>query len=131
MKLDRKVAEKSVSSDGAMASVLMKLSLTPDQLGADIAFLSCFPGECEYLYGPGTYMEPKPERGGARMPGAVKMVEGQIHVKEHPLFSNVQQQQEMLDATTKSDGFAAAPPPGKAAKQKTSSTHVKEAKEAK
>ena len=80
------MAEKSVSSDGAMASVLMKLSLTPDQLGADIAFLSCFPGECEYLYGPGTYMEPKPERGGARMPGAVKVVEGSIHLKEHPVF---------------------------------------------
>ena len=87
MKLERKAAEKAVSTDGAAASVLMKLQLAPEQMGADISFLSCFPGECEILYGPGTYIEPKPERGGARMPGAVKVVEGQIHLKEHPVFS--------------------------------------------
>ena len=87
MKLERKAAEKAVSSDGASASVMIKLQLLPEHLGADVAFLSCFPGESEYLYGPGTYIEPKPERGGARMPGAVKVVEGQIHIKEHPVFS--------------------------------------------
>ena len=64
-----------------------ELQLAPEQLGAYISFLSCFPGACEILYGPGTYIEPKPERGGARMPGAVKVVEGQIHLKEHPVFS--------------------------------------------
>ena len=75
-----------MSTEGASASVLIKMSLTPEQLGADISFLSCFPTECEHLYGPGTYIEPKPERGGARMPGAVKTVEAQIHVKEQPLL---------------------------------------------
>ena len=86
MKTDRKTAERLVSTEGASASVLIKMSLTPEQLGADISFLSCFPTECEHLYGPGTYIEPKPERGGARMPGAVKTVEAQIHVKEQPLL---------------------------------------------
>ena len=43
----------------------------------------------EHLYGPGTYIEPKPEKGGARMPGAVKTVEAQIHVKAHQLINKL------------------------------------------
>lgn len=86
MHVDRKVAERTVSMEGANASILLKLNLTPEQAGADISFLSCFPSECEHLFAPGTYVEPKAERGGARLPGAVKLIEGHIHVKEHPLI---------------------------------------------
>lgn len=85
MKVDRKSAERAVSTDGANASVLMRLQLTPAQCGADISWLSCFPGECEHLYPPGTYLEPKPDRGAARMPGALRVVEGVVHIKEHKL----------------------------------------------
>jgi len=87
MRCDKKNAERSVTADGANASVLIRMQLMPEQLGADISFLSCFPGEAEHLYGPGVYIEPKPERGGARMPGAVKTVEAQIHVKEHAMIA--------------------------------------------
>ena len=59
MRTERKAAERIVSTEGASANVLIKMNLTPEQLGADISFLSCFPGECEHLYGPGCYIEPK------------------------------------------------------------------------
>ena len=36
MKLERKAAEKAVSSDGASASVMIKLQLLPEHLGADL-----------------------------------------------------------------------------------------------
>jgi len=85
LKTDRKTAERIVTTEGANASVLVRLQLTPAQTGADISFLSCFPGECEHLFPPGTYLEPKPERGGARMPGAARTVDGIVHIKEHDL----------------------------------------------
>ena len=66
-------------------SAVLWLQLTQAQCGADISWLSCFPNECEFLYPPGTYIEPKPDRGGARMPGALRVVEGLVHVKQHKL----------------------------------------------
>ena len=112
MRIEKKVAERLVSTEGANASVLIKMQLTPEQVGADISFLSCFPGEMEHLYGPGVYIEPKPERGGARMPGAVKTVEAQIHIKDHSLITKTTDDKE--DGTT----FVAPPPPAKGAKAK-------------
>ena len=84
-KCDRKTAERAVSTDGANASVCMRLQLTQAQCGADISWLSCFPAEAEHVYPPGTYLEPKPDRGGARMPGALRIVEGVVHIKDHNL----------------------------------------------
>jgi len=110
MRLEKKVAEKVVSTDGASASVLMRLNLTREQLGADISFLSCFPAECEYLYGPGTYIEPKAERGGAFLPGAVKVVEGQIHIKEQPIFKKASAGERAEAVEDEAAGAATAAP---------------------
>ena len=112
----KKVAERLVTEGGGSASVLIKMFLTPEQLGADISFLSCFPGEVEHLFGPGVYIEPKPERGGARMPGAVKTVESQIHVKKHDLIKK------MMDADEASFAAADGAPPAKPAALKPSKT---------
>ena len=39
--------------------MLLKLSVRNfAHCGANISFLSCFPGEVEYLYPPGTYLHP-------------------------------------------------------------------------
>jgi len=89
MKTDRKVAERSVTSDGAQASTLLRLQLTTAQCGADISWLSCFPGESDHIFPPGCYIEPKQDRGGARMPGAVKVVDAIVHVKEHSIMQHI------------------------------------------
>jgi len=82
MRTERKVAESMVTKDGANASVLIRLQLTMKEAGADISWLSVFPGEGEFLFPPGTYVEPKPSRG-ATIPGAVRVIDGLVHVKEH------------------------------------------------
>jgi hypothetical protein len=82
MRTERKVAESLVTKDGANASVLIRLQLTMKEAGADISWLSVFPGEGEFLFPPGTYVEPKPSRG-ATVPGAVRVIDGLVHVKEH------------------------------------------------
>ena len=51
----------------------------------------------------------RPERGGARMPGAVKTVEAQIHVKDHALLTK------LIGANT-DESFVAVPPPPAAGK---------------
>ena len=45
MRTERKVAESMVTKDGANASVLIRLQLTMKEAGADISWLSVFPGE--------------------------------------------------------------------------------------
>jgi len=122
MKADKKTAERVVSTEGANASVLIRMQLMPEQLGADLSFLSCFPGECELLYGPGSYIEPKPERGGARMPGTVKTVDAQIHVKEHSIVTKGAQ-------GLPEESFVAPPPPppAKGAGKAASKAEAKEA----
>jgi hypothetical protein len=55
---DRAVAEEYATKDGASFSLLFELKVpNAMQCGADIGFASCFPGEVEYVYPPGTYLQ--------------------------------------------------------------------------
>ena len=45
----------STSTQGVIFRLRTNSSM---ERGADLAFLSCFPAECEYLYPPLTYLQP-------------------------------------------------------------------------